>query len=263
MAPLSARKYAIEIVELAVREIDVRIAQQRHQIVGVRAHPRVLEVDDVQPPVVQHQVAAVVVAMAEHARLGGELVGDAPAIPRASASRSAASACTSAIALDEMAGEEVELPRQLLDVEGDPIRQVAVARSSAPRRCSSSMSATASPVERRVLDRRRGAEMRLQRDVAEILECDDADRDPNARGSPARAAAPARSSSATFANGSVANSIGPACSASTIDGPSTSRTRKYRRSDASPVSGTTSGSVGSQSAVAQVAVDAFAEVSRA
>src|SRR5581483_4402214 len=48
-------------------------------------------------------------------------------------------------------------------------------------------------------------------------------------------------SAATFANGSDANSIGPACSASTIDGPSAGMIRKYLRSDASPVSGTTRG----------------------
>ena len=43
----------------------------------------------------------------------------------------------------------------------------------------------------------------------------------------------------TLANGSAANSIAPACSASTIDGPSTGMIRKYLRSEASPVSGTT------------------------
>ena len=49
------------------------------------------------------------------------------------------------------------------------------------------------------------------------------------------------SSPPTLANGSVANSIAPACSASTIDGPSAGMIRKYLRSDASPVSGTTRG----------------------
>src|SRR5262245_56659753 len=44
---------------------------------------------------------------------------------------------------------------------------------------------------------------------------------------------------ATFANGSASISIGPAWSASTIDGPSDGMIRKYLRSDASPVSGTT------------------------
>ena len=47
------------------------------------------------------------------------------------------------------------------------------------------------------------------------------------------------SSLATLANGSEANSIGPVCNASTIGGPSCPMTRKYRRSEASPVRGTT------------------------
>src|SRR6516225_10115186 len=46
-------------------------------------------------------------------------------------------------------------------------------------------------------------------------------------------------SSAALANGIVANSIGPACSARTNVGPSAGMIRKYLRSDASPVSGTT------------------------
>ena len=46
------------------------------------------------------------------------------------------------------------------------------------------------------------------------------------------------SSRATFAKGSDAKSIAPACSASTVEPPSGEMTRKYRRSDASPVSGT-------------------------
>ena len=47
------------------------------------------------------------------------------------------------------------------------------------------------------------------------------------------------SNRATFANGSEAKSIASACSASTVAGPSGEMMRKYRLSDASPVSGTT------------------------
>src|SRR5262249_12179219 len=46
---------------------------------------------------------------------------------------------------------------------------------------------------------------------------------------------------ATFANGSVAKSIGPACNANTTGSPDDGIIRKYRRSDASPVRGTIRG----------------------
>ena len=115
-------------------------------------------------------------------------------------------------------------------------------------------------VERRVLGRRRRAEVRLQRDVAEILQRDDAERVGVARASPGTGSGICRSSSATLANGSDAKSIGPACSASTIDGPSGRMIRKYRRSDASPVSGTTRGVAPSEAAVPQVAIDPIAQL---
>ena len=48
-----------------------------------------------------------------------------------------------AIGLEEVLREEVQLPRQLFDVERDAVRQNAAISSSAPRRCSVAMSATA------------------------------------------------------------------------------------------------------------------------
>ena len=112
-----------QLLDLLLREIHVGVAQQRHQIVGVGAHPRVLEVDDVEPPLVQHQVAAVIVAMAQHARLGGQFLGDrrelgGQRLARRGRQRGAA------IALEKVLGEELQLPGQLLDVERDAVRHV-------------------------------------------------------------------------------------------------------------------------------------------
>src|SRR5262249_28645529 len=69
-----------EIVEQRRRERDVRIAQQADEVVGAGAEERVLKIDDAQArrtvDVLHHQVAALVVAMDEAARVGGELLGD-------------------------------------------------------------------------------------------------------------------------------------------------------------------------------------------
>ena len=81
--------------------------------------------------------------MAEHARLGGQLLGDAPRTPRASASRARRGQRSAAIRLEEVLHEELQLPGQLLDVERDAVRQVVGRRQLAPRRCSVSMSVTA------------------------------------------------------------------------------------------------------------------------
>ena len=83
------------------------------------------------------------------------------------------------------------------------------------------------------------------------------------RGSPAPAAASARAARATFANGSVANSIGPACSASTIDSPSVEQHAEVpavgrvagQRHDPRPRA--------ARPLSAQVAVDAIAQIAAA
>ena len=54
----------------------------------------------------------------------------------------------------------------------------------------------------------------------------------------------------------------PACSAARSTAPSGRRTRKYRRSDASPVSGTTRGDARREAAAFQIAVDALARIVR-
>ena len=85
-AACSARKYAISSSRSRSPMSTYESRSSDAEIVGVRSEPRVLEVDDVEPAVVQHQVAAVVVAMAEHAWLGGQLAARWPPTPRRSAS---------------------------------------------------------------------------------------------------------------------------------------------------------------------------------
>ena len=133
-----------ELVHLARREIDVRVAQQRRQVVGVRPHARVLKVDDDERSVVQHQVAAVIIAMAQHARAR-------PASSSTIAGHSAASAALhrrahrrAAIRAEEVLDEELQLPGQLLDVERHPVWRIRVGRRARRRaRCIRAMSDTA------------------------------------------------------------------------------------------------------------------------
>ena len=54
--------------------------------------------------------------------------------------------------------------------------------------------------------------------------------------------------------------MGPGCTASTCDGASRSSTRKYRRSDASPVSGTTFAPRAAKTGLSQKLVDACARI---
>ncbi len=86
--PRSAAKVRDQLVEFAIADVDVRVAKQRRQVVGVRAQSRVLEVDDVELALMQHEVAAVIVAMTEDARLGGQFLDDArPIRPPAPSAR--------------------------------------------------------------------------------------------------------------------------------------------------------------------------------
>ena len=92
-----------------------------------------------------------------------------------------------------------------------------------------------------MLGRRRRAEVRLQRHVAEILQREDADVVGVAEDAGHRQRH-ALKSRATLANGSVAKSIGAGVQRQHDRfGRPASSTRKYRRSEASPVSGTTRG----------------------
>ena len=165
------------------------------------------------------------------------------------ARHSSASDCLSArvqddpaVALHEVTREEVELPRQLLDVERHPVGQIAIGLRAPARGAGAARSARPLPgraPRARPAMRRRDAPAASRRRDPRARRCR---RDPSVRGWPAPGSGTRWNSSPTLANGSVAKSIGPACSASTTDSPSARRIRKYRRSEASPVSGTILGS---------------------
>src|SRR5439155_15003361 len=75
-----------------------------------------------------------------------------------------------AVSADEMLGEEFELPHQLLEVEGDLVRHIRVGRQGLTAALQQLDQRNGLVVERGVLARWRGAEVRLQRDVAKILQ---------------------------------------------------------------------------------------------
>ena len=69
-----------------------------------------------------------------------------------------------------MLDEEVQLPGQLLDIERDSIRKVCRALQFRPAPLKRRDQADGLSIERRVFGSRRGAEVGLERHVAEILE---------------------------------------------------------------------------------------------
>src|SRR6185436_7640807 len=99
-------------------QVDVRVAQQRREIVRGRSHARVLEVDPEEIAPLHHEVAAVVVAMAEDARPGGDLRGQTLELPVERGTIDRVDRHT-AMALDEVLDEILQLPPELLGVEGD------------------------------------------------------------------------------------------------------------------------------------------------
>ena len=174
----------------------------------------------------QHQVAAVVVAVAEHARLGRQLLDERRELLAQRRRARVGGIDDAAIGLDEVLDEEVELPGQLLDVEGDAVGQVLGRRELGAAALQRRDERHRLPVERRVLRRRRRAEVRLQRDVAEILEREHAevvgvaedgrDRHRHLREQPRDVDERQR----------LERRTAPRSSDSTIDGASGSRTRK-------------------------------------
>src|SRR5439155_529694 len=89
-----------------------------------RTHARVLEIDDAEVVLAQHQIAAVVVAMAEHSGLGGQLLGDgcelgAKRLALHLAERDAA------IRLEKVVQKKIELPRELFNIESNTVRKVS------------------------------------------------------------------------------------------------------------------------------------------
>ena len=104
--------------------------------------------------------------------------------------------------------KEVELPGELVGVERDAVRKIAVGIDFGAAALQQLEERDRLAIQRRVFGERGRAQMRLQRDVAEVVlrqnpegsEC------PSTRGT---GSGICRSRSATFANGSDANSIGP------------------------------------------------------
>ena len=115
-----------------------------------------------------------IVAVAEHARLGRQLGDDRRQLL---AQRRAASVGEpgAAVGLEEVLHEEVHLPGQLLHVERDAVRDERGAREFLAAPLHRVDEADGLPVERRVRRGRAGAHVRLQRDVAQILEREDAE----------------------------------------------------------------------------------------
>ena len=91
-----------------------------------------------------------------------------------------------------MLDEEVHLPRQLLDVEGDLRGAVGRRQQLLAPRLQHADERHGLAIQRFVLGQRAGAKVRLQRDVAEILEREDAERVRMAENVRAPAAACAR-----------------------------------------------------------------------
>ena len=129
----------------------------------------VLVVDQVQPLLVQHQVAAVVVAMAQDARLGGEAL-DQQAQFDADRDQRALVEFDAAIPEQVVLEEELHLPSELGLVEGDAVRQVDVRREFRAAMLQRGNEPHRFAIQLAVFLRTGEAEVGLQRDVAEILE---------------------------------------------------------------------------------------------
>ncbi len=181
-------------------EVHVRVSEKRRQVVGRRPHARVLEVDPVEASLVAHEVAAVEVAMAEHARPRRDLLGqpmESLGEGRAVLHRQVAPAK----ALEEVLLEVVQLPRELLDVEGDlearramgALLRLALEDAQVVERLA---------VEIVAVPRRGLGERLLQRHVAQVVLDHDPARRRRGRRCWARAGRSPRSSARTPRNGS-------------------------------------------------------------
>ncbi len=163
-----------QVVDARLRKVDVRIAQQGRQVVGVGAHARVLEIDDAEAPIVEHQIAAVIVAMAQHARLVGELAGNHHRLllERAARRRRQPDA---AVGLQKMFYEKIQLPHQLVSIERNAERDVfgRLQLRAFPLHPEHELNRLL--VERVVLGRLRHAQMGLEGDVAQIFEDENAE----------------------------------------------------------------------------------------
>jgi len=123
---------------------------------------------------VGHQVAAVVVAVAQDAGLGGQLLGDgvpllADGLPRRRGQ------LEPAVPLDEVLGEELQFPGQLGDVERHPVRKVAILRQFVSAPLEQFDDRDRSAVHRRVFRGRDCAQVRLKGHVPEVLQAEQAE----------------------------------------------------------------------------------------
>ena len=175
MNAFERQKVGDEVVELTLADVDVGIAQQRDEIIGVGAEARILEVDDVEVAVVEHQIAAVIVAVAQHARLRRQLADDRGPFLRQCRHLRWMQPDT-AIRDNEMTHEVLQLPGQFLDIECHSIRQVLFGGELRAASVEELDERDRLAVQRRVLGGRRRTEVGLQRHVAEVLQRDDAER---------------------------------------------------------------------------------------
>ena len=111
--------------------------------------------------------------MTEDARLGRELSGNGgpllrERLPFGRRNRGAP------VRLKKVPDEKFELPGELLDVEGHAVGDVTIGGQLAPAALEDVDERDGLAVQRRVLGRARGAEMRLQGDVPQILKRHDA-----------------------------------------------------------------------------------------
>ena len=112
--------------------------------------------------------------MTQHTWLAGKLVSNDEHIPRSRAVRTAAEIDDASVRFEKMLREEVQLPHQLVAIEGDLIRD-EVRSTAAPRplTCIRNTSSTACLYSASCSARLRHAEVRLEGHVAEIFENQD------------------------------------------------------------------------------------------
>jgi hypothetical protein len=119
-----------ELVLEVLVDVDVRVAQQRGEIVAGRTHAGILEVDPEEPSLVEHQVAAVVVPVAQDAGPGCDLLRQ-PVKGLREGRTVFDSEVARPVPLQKVLLEVVQLPRELLEVERGP---EALGILRAPRR---------------------------------------------------------------------------------------------------------------------------------
>ncbi len=113
--------------------------------------------------------------MAEHARFGSELLDDVrPLLAQRRADRFVGERAT--IGEQEVPDEELELPGQLLDVEGDAVRRIGAGGEGGPALLQPGNQPDRLAITQGAVGGRGAAEVRLQRHVAEVLQPDHAER---------------------------------------------------------------------------------------